>query len=163
MVPSPPEVIQRLGFSKPRYCAAHIWCWPTSVEIRTSSRCWVSSCRRLSACWGRISASPFSCVKPRQSTPRHWLICSHQPLSSPASMFSAFERHNRIMSSSTCPASPTIGISTTTFLLIDEGSISTWILVELGENSSSLPVMRSSKRAPIFSITSQLYMARLAS
>ena len=33
MVPRPPEVIQRFGSSKPMYCAAHIWCWPTSVQM----------------------------------------------------------------------------------------------------------------------------------
>ena len=33
-----------------------------------------------------------------------------------------------IMSSSTCAQSPTIGTSTLTFLLIDDGSMSTWIL-----------------------------------
>ena len=33
MVPSPPEVIQRLGSSKRKNCAAHIWCWPTSVVM----------------------------------------------------------------------------------------------------------------------------------
>ena len=59
------------------------------------------------------------------------------------------------MSSSTWPASPTIGRSTRTFLLIELGSMSTWIFFDLGENSVSLPVMRSSKRAPMLIITSQ--------
>ena len=36
MVPAPPEVSQRRGRSKRRYCAAHIWCWPTSVETIAS-------------------------------------------------------------------------------------------------------------------------------
>ncbi len=56
-----------------------------------------------------------------------------------------------------------MGMSTFTFLLIDEGSISTWILVEPGENASSRPVMRSSKRAPMQIITSQPCIDRLAS
>src|ERR671921_2945821 len=30
MVPRPPELIQRRGSGKWKYCAAHIWCWPTS-------------------------------------------------------------------------------------------------------------------------------------
>jgi hypothetical protein len=33
MVPSPPEVIQRFGSSNLKNCAAHIWCWPTSVVM----------------------------------------------------------------------------------------------------------------------------------
>ena len=33
MVPSPPDVSQWLGFSKPKCWAAHIWCWPTSVVM----------------------------------------------------------------------------------------------------------------------------------
>jgi hypothetical protein len=50
-----------------------------------------------------------------------------------------------------------------TFLLIEEGSISMWIFFELGENASSRPVMRSSKRAPMLIITSQSCIAILAS
>jgi hypothetical protein len=42
--------------------------------------------------------------------------------------------------------SPTIGTSTRTFLLIEDGSMSTWILRELGEKAFSRPVTRSSKR-----------------
>ena len=32
IVPRPPELIQRRGLSKWKYCAAHIWCWPTSED-----------------------------------------------------------------------------------------------------------------------------------
>ena len=32
IVPRPPELIQRRGFEKWKYCAAHIWCWPTSED-----------------------------------------------------------------------------------------------------------------------------------
>ena len=39
-------------------------------------------------------------------------------------------RHSRTMSSSTCAQSPTIGMSTLTFLLIEDGSMSTWIFFE---------------------------------
>ena len=56
-----------------------------------------------------------------------------------------------------------IGTSTWTFLLIDDGSMSTWILVEPGEKASSRPVMRSSKRAPMQIIRSQSCIAQLAS
>ena len=41
--------------------------------------------------------------------------------------------------------------------------MSTWIFVEPGENASSRPVMRSSKRAPMQIITSQSCIAQLAS
>ena len=36
IVPRPPELIQRRGLSKWKYCALHIWCWPTS-EARMHS------------------------------------------------------------------------------------------------------------------------------
>ena len=32
IVPRPPELIQRRGLAKWKYCAAHIWCWPTSED-----------------------------------------------------------------------------------------------------------------------------------
>ncbi len=31
IVPRPPEVMKPLGLSIQKYCAAHIWCWPTPV------------------------------------------------------------------------------------------------------------------------------------
>ena len=49
------------------------------------------------------------------------------------------------------------------FLLIDDGSISTWIFLEPGEKASRRPVTRSSNRAPRQTITSQSCMAWLAS
>ena len=63
----------------------------------------------------------------------------------------------------TLAASPMIGMSTRMLLLIDDGSMSTWIFFEPGENASVRPVMRSSKRAPMHSITSQSCIAMLAS
>ena len=56
-----------------------------------------------------------------------------------------------------------IGTSTRMFLLIEDGSISMWIFFEPGENASVRPVMRSSKRAPTHSMTSQSCIAMLAS
>ena len=38
MVPRPPEVISVRGVSCWKYCASHIWCWPTSVTMMVSSR-----------------------------------------------------------------------------------------------------------------------------
>ena len=63
----------------------------------------------------------------------------------------------------TLAASPMIGTSTRMFLLIEDGSMSMWIFFEPGENASMRPVMRSSKRAPMHSITSQSCIAMLAS
>jgi hypothetical protein len=75
----------------------------------------------------------------------------------------ALARHRRTISSSTWAQSPMIGISTFTFLLIEEASISTWMRLEKGEKASSRPVMRSSKRAPMLIITSHSCIARFAS
>ena len=36
MVPMLPEVSHRRGSRKSKYCAAHIWCWPTPVEMMAS-------------------------------------------------------------------------------------------------------------------------------
>ena len=33
MVPKPPEVMNCPGWSKWKCCAAHTWCWPTSVVM----------------------------------------------------------------------------------------------------------------------------------
>jgi hypothetical protein len=33
IVPRPPEVMKLLGLSYQKYCAAHIWCWPTPVTM----------------------------------------------------------------------------------------------------------------------------------
>ncbi len=67
------------------------------------------------------------------------------------------------MAAMTSPTSPMMPTSTSTFLLIEDGSISTWIFLEAGEKASSRPVTRSSKRAPRHTITSQSCMALLAS
>ena len=54
----------------------------------------------------------------------------------------------------TLRASPTIGMCAGTFLEISAGSMSTWTNFARGANSASLPVMRSSKRAPSATIRS---------
>ena len=56
-----------------------------------------------------------------------------------------------------------IGTSTRMTLLIDEGSMSICTFFDFGEKSVIRPVMRSSKRAPMFTIRSQPCIARLAS
>src|SRR2546425_8879385 len=50
---------------------------------------------------------------------------------------------------STVLTSPTIGMSTWTFLRMDVGSMSMWMTLASGQNSDTLPVTRSSNRAPI--------------
>ena len=51
-------------------------------------------------------------------------------------------------------ASPTIGMWAGTFLEISAGSMSMWMNFACGANSDSLPVMRSSNRAPTAQIRS---------
>jgi hypothetical protein len=50
--------------------------------------------------------------------------------------------------------SPTIGTSAARFLPISAGSMSAWTIWALGAKVSSLPVTRSSKRAPRATIRS---------
>ena len=56
-------------------------------------------------------------------------------------------------------ASPTIGMCAGTFLEISAGSMSMWMNLARGANSESLPVTRSSKRAPMATIRSASSMA----
>ncbi len=72
---------------------------------------------------------------------------------------SAFQAASRALS--VRPASPTMAMSTATFLLMLAGSISAWILMLPGLNAFSRPVTRSSNRAPIFSMTSQSCMGQV--
>src|SRR3546814_5255742 len=70
MVPRPPLVSQRLGAEKPKCCAAHIWCWPTSV-VMIGSRPRVASNSAFTARCGMISASDsFFSGKSRQRVAR---------------------------------------------------------------------------------------------
>ncbi len=54
----------------------------------------------------------------------------------------------------TSRASPTIGTSACRFLPISAGSMSAWMTLACGAKESSLPVTRSSKRAPRLMIRS---------
>ncbi len=49
MVPRPPEVMSERGLSWWKYCASHIWCWPTSVTTMVS-RFWVRRQMSLITC-----------------------------------------------------------------------------------------------------------------
>src|SRR5260221_662464 len=93
----------------------------------------------------------------------HFSICAHHVCSDFLSEWMACVRQRRTMSSSRWAQSPTAGMSTFTFLLIDDGSMSTCIFLDPGEKASSRPVMRSSKRAPMQIMTSQSCIAMLAS
>ena len=59
-------------------------------------------------------------------------------------------------------ASPTTGMSTLMLLLIDVGSMSTWMILAPGANASIRPVMRSSNRAPTAMIRSESITAQFA-
>ena len=69
---------------------------------------------------------------------------------------------NGIRSSTTNRASPQRLTSGRTILPNSAGSMSMWIFTASRQNSSSLPVMRSSQRAPIAMMRSQPSTARLA-
>ena len=73
------------------------------------------------------------------------------------SAFSAL--YSRVSFGSTSLASPTIGMCAATFLEISAGSTSMWTNFARGANSESLPVMRSSKRAPMATIRSAVSIA----
>ncbi|MNS72823.1 hypothetical protein D3C72_1062430 [compost metagenome] len=157
MVPAPPEVSQWRGLSKRRYCAAHIWCWPTSVET-IASRPAMARCSDDMRCCGRISS--VDGVKARQSSARQRSMRAHHGASRSGANASG---SNPSSASTMAPQSPTIGTSTCTTLLMLPGSMSMWILRACGQNSSSLPVTRSSKRAPTHTTRSASCIARLAS
>ena len=132
MVPSPPEVIQRFGCSKPKYCAAHIWCWPTSVVMKVSrprlAGDLVQPLHRVlrlddAARPGRIAGSASRARTRSAAT-------SRPSPRGPAAALSSFQAS--ISAASTRAASPTIGTSTLTFLLIEDGSMSAWIFFEPG-------------------------------
>src|SRR6266700_2329622 len=51
MVPMLPEVRKVRAFTKSRYCAAHIWCWPTPVVTIAWPRVTWFSCSRTYSGW----------------------------------------------------------------------------------------------------------------
>ena len=158
MVPAPPEVSQRRGASKPRYCAAHIWCWPTSVETiaflpaRRPARVDISCC-------GTIAAS--CAAKSRQRSARQASMVRHQSLSKAGSARRPTRRSSRPRS--TAPQSPRRPTSAATTLPIERGSMSMWTICAPGQKSASRPVTRSSKRAPTHTTRSAPCIARFAS
>ena len=99
----------------------------------------------------------------RQSRPRQSSICFHHLATAAEAVFDPRAFQSASMSSSTAATSPTIGTWTWMFLLIEEGSMSTWTLNDPGEKASVRPVIRSSKRAPMQSMKSQSCIVQLAS
>ena len=119
----------------------------------------------MAYCGLMIAPGVVDCGKRRLSFARHWSICRHHAASAARSGSAlVVQSHAAISASSARPASPTIGTSTGTFLLIDGRSrYRRGFSCECGLNAASLPVTRSSNRAPIFIITSQPCIARLDS
>jgi hypothetical protein len=102
-------------------------------------------------------------LKPSELRARQPSICSHHGAIASVRGSLVLLRQMRTISSAPAAIADDRQVDPRTFLLIDEGSISTWIFVEPGENASMRPVMRSSKRAPILIIRSQSCIAMLAS
>ena len=76
----------------------------------------------------------------------------HQPSRRAGS--AAVARYSAVSFGRMLLASPTIGMWAGTFFEISAGSTSMWMNFARGANSESLPVTRSSKRAPIATIRS---------
>ena len=121
MEPRPPELIHRRGSLKRMNCAAHIWCWPTSLVTMASppERRSISAIR----CCGLISSSEVDGVERMLVLPvadllppgraRGGVLRLHRRLPVSASSLLSF--------SSTRFTSPTIGTSGVRFLPIFGG------------------------------------------
>ncbi len=92
----------------------------------------------------------------------HLLMTSHQWLVSGLPCTACSRLISGMRSLSTVATSPTIGTSGWRFLPISAGSMSMWITRAPGANASSLPVTRSSKRAPMATSRSQRCTAPVA-
>ena len=159
IVPRPEEDSHECAFSKFRNCEAHIWCWPTSVTQMVDGSAYLPSCC-TTHCGASVPSVGSSYVigylLRQRSIAAHHGFKSGLPCS--ACSFSICG----IRSSSTVATSPTIGTSATRFLPISAGSISMWMTRAVGANASSLPVTRSSKRAPMATSRSERWMAPVA-
>ena len=105
-------------------------------------------------------------INPKEFFSLHfWICCHHLEIFSLLEFFKflSFLLIALIEAWITLFTSPTIARSTFIILLIDDGSISMWTFFEYGENSSILPVIRSSNLAPIFINKSQSCIALFAS
>ncbi len=144
------------GRSETTYCIAHIWCWPTPVVTITSVPA-VSRWSASTTCWG-LSHSSLSPYRSGNSSRQSRIWPSH---ASGAGAPSARCLATSSASAETaCASGPTTGMSASRSLEISAGSMSRWTTVAPGAKAESLPVTRSSKRAPIATRTSQVFIAR---
>ena len=88
--------------------------------------------------------------------------CLRQAAISPSQASLSHRVTSGIRSSTARRASPAIAASGLTILLNSAASMSMWILVAPTQNSDSLPVMRSSQRAPMATMQSQFITVLLA-
>jgi hypothetical protein len=145
--PSPPEVSHRRGWLKRMNCAAHIWCWPTSV-VTMASPLEIRSTSNITCC-GLISFTESAGLSGCSSFQVR--ICRHQarrPSLLRADISGAISSSTFTTLRSTRLASPTMGRSGARFLPISAGSMSMWITLACGAKAASRPVTRSSKRTP---------------
>ena len=152
IVPRPPEERKLRGFSCVKNWQDHIWFWPTSVATITSPFVSRSTVARTDC--GMIAPEGDSSQENGSSFFHCWHSATHAAWSA---LFTCGSR-----SRSTGLMSPTTGRSQRTLLAIDVGSTSTCTIFACGANSLTLPVTRSSKRAPIASSTSHASSALLA-
>ena len=130
----------------------------------STSSFFVNSYNLLTACCGLIIFVLL--IKFKDLLSLHSSICLHH-----FEIFSLFDFSKfgcfffkvRINDFKTFVTSPTIGKSTFTILLIEDGSTSICIFFDFGENSSIFPVIRSSNRAPMLINKSQSCIALFAS
>ena len=132
-------------------CDAHIWCCPTPATYSASGPA-IAPIREMTRC-GDTSPSGGS-PYPSGYVPRIWSSQAHQPSRSGRRPSAASPCSTATSSAITSRQSPTIGTSATRFLEISAGSMSAWTTSAFGANVESLPVTRSSKRAPRLTIRS---------
>ena len=148
------------GRSQRRYCIAHIWCWPTPVVQIMSSR---PLGQRLQRSRARAAASAG---RPRRrsgaGTRRASRRAGRARAWSGTGRPSAFSASNALASSARiCFSGPTTGMSALP-QLPDLGGVDVEVDDRRArrERVESLPVTRSSKRAPTATSTSHLFIAQ---
>jgi hypothetical protein len=140
-----------------KYCAAHIWCWPTSVAM-IGLRSFVSSNSRSH---GKLRHD-------RGRAGRIGQALARAPAVDPRLPFGQVLRPALLPQASINCSSTAAAIADDRQVdlhdLVDRGAVDIDVdLLELGENASSRPVTRSSNRAPMQMIRSAWFIAMLAS
>ena len=159
IVPRPPDEIHWCGWWNSMSCVAHIWCWPTpETQIvfgsASAESCCTTHCGASVPSVGSSYATGYCST--HLSSNFHHVVRSGLPYSLCSCSICG------INACSTVFTSPTIGTSATRFLPISAGSMSMWITRAPGAKASSLPVTRSSKRAPIATSRSERCTAPVA-